>query len=280
LGLVLCAALLAGFVDAIVGGGGLIQLPALLAGYPAVAPPQLLGTNKLGSICGTSGAVLRYMRVVRIPWRILLPAAAAAFLAALAGASLVSAVSAALFRPLVPCMLTAVLIYVLWHKDLGTLHAPIKLSRARSALALAAIAGIGLYDGFFGPGTGSFLMLLFIRLYGFDFLHASLGARAVNVATNAGALVFFGIHGEVHWALGFALGACNATGSVLGAHTAIKHGSKFVRAVFIVIVVALIAKTAADACRLPALPVARPHAPTVALPYPLMGHPVMTRIRR
>src|SRR6202045_790948 len=112
LGLVLCAAFSAGFVDAIVGGGGMIQLPALLAAYPGAAPPVLLGTNKLGSICGTAGAVMRYMRVVSIPWRLLLPAAAVAFLAAFAGASSVSAVSPAIFRPLVPIMLTVVLTYV------------------------------------------------------------------------------------------------------------------------------------------------------------------------
>jgi len=222
-------------------------LPALLAGYPLGQPSVLLGTNKLGSICGTAGAVMRYMRVVPIPWRVLLPAAAVAFLAALGGASLVSAVSPALFRPLVPIMLSVVLIYALWHKDLGVRHAPILFSRRRSYLALTAIGGIGLYDGFFGPGTGSFLMLLFIRLYGFDFLHASAGARTVNVATNAGALLFFGIHGEIHWGLGIALGACNAMGGVLGAHTAVRHGSKFVRVVFIAIVITLIAKTGADA---------------------------------
>lgn len=241
------AAFFAGFVDAIVGGGGLIQLPALLAGYPLSAPPILLGTNKLGSICGTTSAVIRYRRVVRIPWRVLLPAAAVAFLAALAGASLVSAVSPSLFRPLVPFMLSVVLAYILWHKDLGARHAPIELSRRRGYVALAAIGIIGAYDGFFGPGTGSFLMLLFIRFYGFDFLHASVGARTINVATNAGALLFFGIHGEIHWILGIALGVCNGTGSVLGAHTAVRHGSKFVRVAFIVIVIILIAKTTADA---------------------------------
>ena len=230
-----------------VGGGGLIQVPALFAGYPLAPPPVLLGTNKLGSICGTSSAVMRYLHVVRIPWRVLLPAATIAFLASLAGASLVSAVSPTLFRPLIPVMLTAVLAYVLWHKDLGARHAPVVFSRRRGCFALALIGAIGLYDGFFGPGTGSLLMLLFIRLYGFDFLHASAGARTLNVATNAGALVFFGFHGEIHWALGIALGVCNSTGSVLGANTALKHGSKFIRVVFIAIVIALIAKTGYDA---------------------------------
>jgi uncharacterized membrane protein YfcA len=250
LGFVLAAAACAGFVDAIVGGGGLIQIPALFAGYPSASPPVLLGTNKVGSICGTISAVLRYTRVVRVPWRVLLPAGAVALVAAFAGASLVSAVSTALFRPLVPIMLTVVLLYVLWHKNLGAQHAPAVFSLRRSRVALAIIGGIGLYDGFFGPGTGSFLMLLFIRLYGFDFLHASAAARAINVATNAGALLFFGIHGEIHWALGVALGVCNGAGGVLGAHTAVKHGSKFVRVAFIAIVIALIVKTGADAWRI------------------------------
>jgi uncharacterized membrane protein YfcA len=246
---VLGAAFLAGFVDSIVGGGGLIQVPALLAGYPTTAPQQLLGTNKLGSICGTTSAVFRYARFVRIPWASLLPAAAAAGAAALIGASLVSSVPSHLFRPLVPVMLAVVLAYVLWHKDLGVLHSPRPLTRSRRIQALAGIFGIGLYDGFFGPGTGSFLMLLFIRVHGFDFLHASAAARFVNVATNAGALLYFGVHGNVHWALGVGLGACNASGSIVGTRTARKHGARFVRTLFIGVVVALIAKTAWDAQR-------------------------------
>jgi uncharacterized membrane protein YfcA len=148
---------------------------------------------------------------------------------------------------MVPVMLAVVLIYVLSHKDLGSRHAPIEFSRRRNSLALLAIGAAGLYDGFFGPGTGSFLMLLFIRVYGFDFLHASAAARTINVATNAGALLFFGLHGAVHWTLGIALGLCNASGSVLGARTAIRHGSQFVRVMYVTVVVALIAKTALDA---------------------------------
>jgi uncharacterized protein len=244
--LVLGAGFFAGFIDSIVGGGGLIQVPALFAAYPDVPPPQLLGTNKLGSICGAASSMLRYMRAVKLPWRQLLPAAVAAFFAALLGASLVHRVSPTIFRPLVPIMLTAVLLYVLWNKDLGARHAPKDLSRRRLLGALGAIFAIGCYDGFFGPGTGSFLMLLFVRVYGFDFLHASAGARTVNVATNAGGLLLFGLQGEIHWGLGIALGACNAAGSILGTHTAMKHGSKFVRVIYIGVVLTLIAKTAAD----------------------------------
>jgi len=234
-----------------VGGGGLVQVPALLATFPAAPPASLLGTNKLASILGTGSAVAQYARAVRIPWRTLLPAMAVAFPAALLGASLVSAMSPAVFRALVPLILALVLAYVLCQKHLGVRHAPVKFSRVRALGALAAIGAIGLYDGFLGPGTGSFLMLLFIRVYGFDFLYASASARLINVATNAGALAFFGLHSEIHWLLGLALGLCNIVGSVVGARTAVKHGTRFVRIVFIVVVAALIAKTAQDALGLP-----------------------------
>jgi hypothetical protein len=246
---VLGAAFLAGFVDSIVGGGGLIQVPALLAGYPAIAPQELLGTNKLGSICGTGSAVYRYARFVRIPWRSLLPGAGLAFVAALTGASLVSRVPAAVFRPLVPIMLVGVLAYVLYRKDLGAVHRPAVFHRRRSILAATGVCAIGLYDGFFGPGTGSFLMVLFIRVHGFDFLHASAAARLINVATNAGALVYFGMNAEVHWGLGLCLGVFNAFGSVAGIRTARHRGAGFVRTVFIVVVSTLIAKTAWDGFR-------------------------------
>lgn len=243
------AGFFAGFIDSIVGGGGLIQVPALFAAYPNAPPAQLLGTNKVGSICGTASATLRYRRVVVIPWKALAPGIGFAFLAALAGASCAIHVSPAVFRPLVPLMLGTVLIYVLSHRNLGSQHAPLELRGRALGLALGGIGIIGFYDGFFGPGTGSFLMLLFIRLYGFDFLHASAAARAINVATNGGALLLFALLGKVHWEFGLALGASNAAGSVLGTHTAIKHGSRFVRAIYIVVVAALIGKTAWDAFR-------------------------------
>jgi uncharacterized membrane protein YfcA len=243
---VLGAAFFAGCVDAIVGGGGLIQLPALLAGYPTVPPPQLLGTNKLGSICGTLSAAFRYQRTVSIAWRRLLPAAGAAGLAAILGADCVRLVSPRVFRPLVPIMLSALLVYVILNKDLGSRHLPVSFSRRREALAFSLIALIGFYDGFFGPGTGSFLMLLFVKMFGFDFLRASASARVVNVATNAGALLLFGVSGQVSIAFGLVLGACNAAGSVVGTHAALKHGAGFVRAAYIAIVSGLIAKTAWD----------------------------------
>ncbi|NNM61218.1 MAG: TSUP family transporter [Steroidobacteraceae bacterium] len=244
---VLCAAGCAGFIDSMVGGGGLIQLPALIAGYPAEVPATLLGTNKLAGILGTCTAFARYAKAVRVPWRTVLPAAAIALPFALLGASLATVMSPAVFRGTVPLILTGVLIYVLSQRDLGSQHRPIALTGRRRVAALAGIAAIAAYDGFFGPGTGNFLMLFYVRVYGFDFISAAACARLINIATNAGALLYFGTHGHIRWPLALALGASNIAGSLLGAHTAIRRGSRFVRTAFVLVVLALIAKTALNA---------------------------------
>jgi uncharacterized membrane protein YfcA len=246
---VLGAAFLAGVVDAMVGGGGLIQLPALLTAFPATAPPTLLGTSKLAGVFGTASAAWRYSRTVTIPWRFVVPAGAFAFLASLGGAATVTHVPPDLFRPLVPVMLTVVLIYTLLRKDLGAVHAPRALSRGALAAGLLLVGMIGFYDGFFGPGTGSFLMLLLIRLYGFDFVNAAASARVLNVATNAAALSWFAGHGHVLWAVGLAMAVANVAGSQLGTRLALTRGAGFVRGVFVAVVSALIAKTAWDALR-------------------------------
>jgi uncharacterized membrane protein YfcA len=170
--------------------------------------------------------------------------AAVALVASVGGARLAAVVSPDLFRPLVPIMLLAVLIYLLRRKDLGADHAPRALTSLDHAAGAALIAGIGLYDGFFGPGTGSFLMLVFVRFYGYDFLHASASARVVNVATNGAALTYFALHGYVLWAIALAMGLCNIAGSLVGTRLALRGGSAFVRKVFIVIVSALILRTA------------------------------------
>lgn len=242
--MLLTAAFLAGGIDAMVGGGGLIQLPALLAALPAASPATLLGTSKLAGLAGTASAAARYARDVRLPWRTLLPMAAIAFAAALGGAITVSHVSPAFFRPIVPVILTVVLIYTLVHKDLGRRHAPTVLGPRGMILGSGAIGAIGFYDGFFGPGTGSFLMLLFIRFFGFDFLNAAAAARLINVATNAAALAWFGGHGDLLWPLGLSMALANVAGAQIGTRLALRRGAGFVRGVFVVIVAALIARTA------------------------------------
>lgn len=247
---VLAAAFAAGGIDAIVGGGGLIQVPALFSALPGALPATLLGTSKLAGLAGTASAAVRYARRIAVPWRTILPAMALASLASLIGAIAVTHVSPRLFRPLVPVALLVVLGYTLAHRDLGRVHAPRTHGRRGAAAGRALIATIGCYDGFFGPGTGSFLMLLFVRHYGFDFLNAAAAARWVNVATNAMALAWFGSHGAVLWPLGAAMALANVAGAQLGARMALRRGTGFVRSLFVAIVGALIAKTAWDALRL------------------------------
>jgi uncharacterized membrane protein YfcA len=242
--LVLIAAFGAGLIDAMVGGGGLIQVPALFGVYPTVAPPTLLGTSKLAGIFGTANAVWRYARRVHIPWRALLPLACYVLIASLGGALLATRVDPAIFRPLVPLMLVAVLIYTLWRKDLGNEHAPRGFGGAHHIVGAIALAAVGFYDGFFGPGTGSFLMFVFVRCYGFDFLHASASARVLNVAANGAALFYFASRGYVLWQVGAAMAMCNISGSIVGTKLALRGGSRFVRYVFIAVVALLIARTA------------------------------------
>jgi hypothetical protein len=244
---VLAAAFGAGLIDAMAGGGGLIQLPALFAAYPHTAHTTLLGTGKLAGFAGTSSAVLRFIRHVRLDWGLVRPAAIAAFVTALVGAWLATRISPERFRALVPMLLTAVLLYTVLHRDFGREPRPHRHGHRAPLLAAAGAGLIGLYDGFFGPGTGSFLVFLFVRAFGLDFLHASASAKLVNAAANAAALLLFGLTVEIYWLLGLAMAACSVAGAQAGSHLAIRHGSGFVRAVFIVVVSCLIAKTAWDA---------------------------------
>jgi uncharacterized membrane protein YfcA len=247
---VLAAALGAGFIDAMAGGGGLLQLPALFAAYPTAPHTALLGTGKLAGLAGTSSAIARFIRHVRLDWKLVLSAAGGAFVASLAGAWLATLFSPERFRTLVPARLSLVLLYTLLHRDLGREHRPRNRGRRGHWLAAATAGGIGLYDGFFGPGTGSFLVFLFVRVFGLDFLHASASAKIVNASTNVAAIILFGLTGELYWLLGLAMSACNVVGAQFGSHLAIRKGSALVRRVFLLVVGSLIAKTAWDAFRL------------------------------
>jgi uncharacterized protein len=239
-------AFLAGFIDAVAGGGGLVQVPALFVLMPTVPAATLLGTNKFASIWGTMLATFQYARQVPMEWNATLPTCAAALLFGYAGAQTVAVMPAEFLRPLVLVLLVAVLAYTLWKKDLGALHAP-RLSRAQTFwVGLATGAVIGFYDGFFGPGTGSFLIIGFVGLFGFSFLAASASAKAVNVITNGAALAFFVTHGHVLYAVAAPMAVCNVAGSFVGTRLALKLGSRFVRIVFVVVVSMLIARYAWD----------------------------------
>lgn len=241
------ASLLAGFVDAIVGGGGLILLPALFATFPSAPPATLLGTNKAGSVWGTAMATWQYSRRVQIRWHAMLPAALAGFGGAFAGAWAVTALSPDFLRKLLPLVLVCVLGYTLAKKELGRHHAPRYAGRAEWVAASLIGVTIGFYDGFFGPGTGSFLVFLFVRVLGYDFLSASAAAKLVNTATNISALALFISKGHIWWHFVLVMAVANVVGSLLGTRLALKHGTGFVRGVFILVVSALILKTGYDA---------------------------------
>jgi uncharacterized membrane protein YfcA len=237
------AAFVAGFVDAVAGGGGLVQLPALFVLFPDVPVPDLLGTNKVSSIAGTGAALARYAGSVRIDAARVAPAAAAAFVGSYLGARLATVLPSEWMRPLAVVLLVAVAVYTFAKRDLGAASG----GPPRGAFVAVAIgAGCGLYDGFFGPGTGSFLLFAFVALLGMDFLAASAAAKVVNVATNVAAILAFASAGHVRWELALPMAACNVAGARIGAHLAITRGAGFVRGVFLVVVSALLARLTWD----------------------------------
>ncbi len=241
------AAFFAGMVDAVVGGGGLIQLPALFSVFPGAAPASLLGTSKLAGVWGTAAAAFAYARKVRVEWNAALPAALSAFLFAFLGAYTVTRVPPHFFRALLPVLLLSVAVYIFVRKDFGAAHVPVHKGNPERFFAILVGGAIGFYDGFFGPGTGSFLLFLFIRFFGFDFLGASAAAKIVNVACNLAALWWFGISGNVLIQLGLLMAICNISGSILGSRLALRYGSGWIRKVFLVVLLVLIFKSSMDA---------------------------------
>jgi uncharacterized membrane protein YfcA len=247
LAIVTLASSFAGFVDAIVGGGGLILVPALFGVFPGASPATLLGTNKAAAVWGTAWASLQYARRVTLPWHALVPAVAAALVGGFAGAWAVTQVPSDGLRRALPFVLAGVLLYTLVRKDLGRVHAPRYGGGAEARAASAAGLVVGFYDGFFGPGTGSFFVFVFVRWLGYDFLHASASAKLLNTTTNVAAISLFASQGHVWWPLAAAMAVGNVAGSLLGTRLALRHGAGFVRAVFIGVVAALIVKTGWDA---------------------------------
>lgn len=241
------AALFAGLLDAVVGGGGLILVPALFGVYPNAPPAMLFGTNKLASIFGTAFAAKTYLTKVAIDYTLVLPATIAALIFGFIGAWAMSTVPPELFRKLLPFILALVALHVFWHRDFGTQVTTGVQGRSRLVAAALLGAAIGFYDGFFGPGTGSFLVFLLVRFFGHDFLEASATAKIINVACNFTALAWFIPTTQPLWAVALLMAAFNILGSWIGARLAIQEGARFVRKIFLVVVFALIVKTAWDA---------------------------------
>jgi uncharacterized membrane protein YfcA len=236
------AAMAAGFVDAVVGGGGLIQLPALVLGLPGASPVQILATNKLGSICGTSVSSVTYYRRVRPHAGTFVPLMIFAFLGSAGGAFVASHIPKDSFQPIVLMVLVAVGAYVVFRPQLGA-ATDLRFSGHRHTLAaMGAGVVVGAYDGALGPGTGSFFVFTLVGLLGYSFLEASAKARMANWATNLAALCVFVPQDAVLWRVGLVMGACNLLGGYAGARTAVSRGARFVRIFFIVVVVAFVAR--------------------------------------
>jgi len=243
--LVVVAALCAGWVDAVVGGGGLIQLPALLL-VPGITPVQALATNKMGSIFGTTTSAVTYYRRASPDLKTALPMAGVALAGSFGGAIVATSLPAEVFKPVIIAALAAVAAFTALRPAAGTLTR-LRHSGARHLGTAAAIGlVIGFYDGLIGPGTGSFLVIAMVALLGYSFLAASAKAKIVNMATNFGALLFFLPHGGLLWGLGLILGAANMAGGYLGARTALSRGSGFVRIIFLLVVAVLIVKLGFD----------------------------------
>lgn len=240
------AAFCAGLIDAMVGGGGLILVPALFGLMPGHGHATLLGTNKTASIVGTSFAAYKYARAVQVPWNAVIPAAAMALIGAFSGSYIVTQISTESLRLLLPALLIAVAIYTFLRKDLGSVHSP-KLDKNRERFFGACVGlTIGFYDGFFGPGTGSFLMVAFVVFFGFDFLAATAGAKMVNIACNLASLAWFAPAGHVILSLGLLMAAFNLLGARVGASLAIRKGAGFVRKALLAVVCVLILRTSYD----------------------------------
>ena len=243
--ILLCfAAFAAGFVDAIVGGGGLIQTPAalvLLRSYPAVIA---ISCTKIPSFSGTLFAAIQFLKKVKVNYTLTVVMCVIAFFSSFAGSELLTVVSNEFIKPVLLVILVAVAIYTYTKKDFGQHEAKDHPPKKELWLAIAISLLIGFYDGFIGPGAGSFLIMAFISLLGYDFLHASAQAKLVNLATNLGSIVLFTIKGKIIWGVALPMAACNAVGGMLGARMAITKGNKFIRIFFLVVIVATLARFA------------------------------------
>jgi uncharacterized membrane protein YfcA len=240
------AALLAGFIDSVVGGGGLVQIPALFSILPREVPAALFCAAKIGSFFGASNAAWRYARRVSMPWRTIAPAALATFPCAYLGAMTVAWLPREFLRPMILALLVVAAVYTFRRKEFGAIHQP-RLRGAREWVSAALVGGtLGFYEGFFGPGSGSFLIFLFIRVFGFDFLHASAVAKLINAMASLAAIAYFVPHGHFLPLAATVMAVGNVTGSSIGTAMALRHGSGFVRRMFLCVVGVLIVKFAWD----------------------------------
>ena len=237
----------AGFVDAIVGGGGLIQTPAAMILLPHFPVATVIGSLKVPSFTGTAFATVQYLRKVSINWSMAAAMCTIAFVAAFAGSEVLTMVSNRYMKPVIFVVLIGVAIYTYTKKNFGQHTQKDHSSRREWLYAILISLCIGFYDGFIGPGAGSFLVLAFITLLGFDFLHASANAKLINLATNLGSISLFLLKGIILWQIAIPMAICNGIGGIVGARLAIARGNRFIRVFFLLIITATLLRFGYDA---------------------------------
>ena len=240
-GLLMVAAFAAGWVDAVVGGGGLILLPAILVVAPQLSAQAALATNKMTAVFGTGAAVVTFARRIPLDWRVMAPAGATAAIASACGAAAVSLIDRDLFIPIIMVVLIGVAVLVTARPTIGTIAADRPPTRSKFVLVVfLAAGGFGFYDGILGPGTGTFFIIAFATLLGTEFVRSAAMAKVLNLGSNIGALVFFAVTGHVLWQLGAVMAVCNVIGALLGSRTALSRGSGFVRVVLLFVVIGMV----------------------------------------
>lgn len=248
--LILClVAFLAGFVDAIVGGGGLIQTPTAILLLPQFPVATVIGSLKISSFSGTAFAARQYLKRQKINWQLLSIMMLVAMVASFSGSQLLTVVSNSFMKPLLLVVLVFVAIYTYSKKNFGNQIVKQHSSKQQLWYGLAISVVIGFYDGFIGPGTGSFFILAFVSIMGYDFLLASTNAKMVNLATNAGSIVLFLLKGKIVWAIALPMAASNAVGGIIGAKFAISKGNQFIRVFFLLVVIGTLVRFAWDVFR-------------------------------
>ncbi|NOU59681.1 TSUP family transporter [Marinifilum caeruleilacunae] len=236
----------AGFIDAVVGGGGLIQIPALLINLPNTPVATIFGTNKVAAITGTSVAAYQFSKKVNFNFKLLIIVSFFSFVSSFLGAMIVSIINSEILKPIILFVLVIILVYTYLKKDLGT-GSKKELSFKKQVIYGSLIGGIvGFYDGFFGPGGGSFYLLGFVVLLGFDFVRASAYAKIINCVTNVGALLVFLKQGNYLMQIGIVMAFCNIAGSLMGSKMALNQGNKFIRVIFLIVVILMILRYAYD----------------------------------
>lgn len=241
LALLVGVAFVAGVIDALAGGGGLLTIPALMAA--GIPPVHALATNKLQSTLGTASAVYAFARKGRIDFRRFLKPAAAAFVGAGLGAWTLQLVDPGFLEGLIPVLLILMIVYFLVAPKASEED---RLSRLGPASLIAMVAAIGFYDGFFGPGTGSFLTTALVALFGMGLVSATAHTKFLNLASNVAALIALALGGKVLWAIGLSMAVASIAGGQVGAHLAMRIGGRVIRPLLVTMSLLLTAKLLSD----------------------------------